>query len=463
VSCPPRPVGLPRRVVNTAAIAALARWERRVPYASPESIERRQRRRLRAMVRHGYETTRFWRAALDARGLRPEDVRDADDLARLPLLDGRLVRTRLDEFRSSGVPDGETVPLRSSGSTDEGVRKVVPWDRRAQLQKLPRSARDRAAIDVLAGEGWARKEAYLLPSASESRRLRRFWDEHLLLGVVRRERSWIPVDRSFEEIASRLRDACPSVVYSYGSFAEHFLGWAIDRGVELDRPRVWIYGGDTFSCEARRAVERALGFPVASTYQTVEAGRIGFECERREGYHVHTDVCVVRIVDEQGCDVPRGEPGEVVVSSLVNRATVLLNARLGDRAAWVAGPCPCGRTLPRLAGLEGRISEIVRAADGREWPAIVLKNRFKDVLDFALQVQIVHPTPGEIVWRVAPLSGVDAGAGAEALVRESRAFFGSGTRVEARLVERIPRTPAGKVPAVVTGRDGRSSGSGRRA
>jgi len=449
------PVGLPRRLVNTAEVAFLAWRERRVPYASPESIERRQRRRLRATVRHGYETTRFWREALDARGIDPRDVRSVEDLARLPRVDGRTVRTRLTAFRSSRIPDGETHDLSSSGSTDQGIRKVVPWDHRSQLLKIARSVRDRDAVEAIAGPGWARREAYLMPRRSASRSVRAFWDARLVTRGLRRERTWIPAELPFEEAVRRLLEARPTVVYSYGSHSERFLGRVLDRGVELPPLHVWIYGGDMFPAPRREAIEREVGFPITTTYQTVEAGRIGFECEAREGLHVHTDLVAVRILDPGGGDVRRGEVGEVVVTNLVNRATVLINVRLGDRAAWIEGPCPCGRTLPRLGGLQGRVSEIVRAADGREWSVIVLRNELADALSFALQVQVVQPRDDHVIWRIAPLESADARNGARGLERDSRALFGPGTRVEVRLVDRLPGTEAGKVPAVVRSGRGR--------
>jgi phenylacetate-CoA ligase len=74
----------------------------------------------------------------------------------------------------------------------------------------------------------------------------------------------------------------------------------------------------------------------------------------------------VRVVDEAGRDVPAGESGEVLVSNLVNRGTVLLNYRLGDQGSLAAEPgCGCGRTLPRLATLEGRRDDVIELATGR--------------------------------------------------------------------------------------------------
>jgi phenylacetate-CoA ligase len=66
-------------------------------------------------------------------------------------------------------------------------------------------------------------------------------------------------------------------------------------------------------------------------------------------------------------DAPRsaGEEGEVIVSNLVNRATVLLNYRLGDIARQLPDACPCGRSLPLLSFPAARAGDAIELASGR--------------------------------------------------------------------------------------------------
>jgi phenylacetate-CoA ligase len=201
--------------------------------------------------------------------------------------------------------------------------------------------------------------------------------------------------------------------------------------------------------DGRELIERGFHVPVLSTYQTVETGRLGFECEARSGFHLNVDLCAVRIVDDEGRDVEPGAAGEVVVSNLFNRATVLLNYRLGDRAVLATGPCPCGRSLPRLERLEGRVSEVVRLADGREVSSMILRNMVKDELAFALQCQVVQPQPERIVWRVVPLPGQGTEEARRALLDRTRRLVGPAVEVE--FVDEIAVTAGGKHLAVAPG------------
>lgn len=65
------------------------------------------------------------------------------------------------------------------------------------------------------------------------------------------------------------------------------------------------------------------------------------------------------MVDQNGDDLPAGESGEIVISNLVNRGSVLLNYRLGDLGRMSSEPCPCGRTFPVLTELEGRKEDLL--------------------------------------------------------------------------------------------------------
>src|SRR5690606_32190889 len=107
---------------------------------------------------------------------------------------------------------------------------------------------------------------------------------------------------------------------------------------------------------------------------------------------------------DAGRDVAPGEPGHVVLSNLVNRATVLLNYRIGDMATALEGVCDCGRTLPLMTGVEGRSDDLLRLPGGRivqGLNVVAILQKQPDVR----QVQIVHRAPDRFVLRVVPVPG----------------------------------------------------------
>ena len=126
-----------------------------------------------------------------------------------------------------------------------------------------------------------------------------------------------------------------------------------------------MYGADRLSDADRLLIETEFGVPVLSTYQAVEALRIAFQCERRHVFHMSLDQVAVRVVDANGKALGPGSTGEIVISNLTNRATVLLNYKLGDVVTLGGSPCPCGRSLPTIERIEGRADDLIVLPGGQ--------------------------------------------------------------------------------------------------
>src|SRR6185436_9202776 len=105
---------------------------------------------------------------------------------------------------------------------------------------------------------------------------------------------------------------------------------------------------------------------VIDNYGVTETGYIAFECPAGGGYHVCSESVLVELLDDDGNDVPEGEPGRVVLTSFYNFAMPLIRYAVGDLAVAAHGPCPCGRTLPRLATILGRQRNIFTFPDGSQ-------------------------------------------------------------------------------------------------
>jgi phenylacetate-CoA ligase len=443
-------VNLVRRLANTARVAALARRERAVPFWSPERIARRQTRRVRAIVEHAYASVPFYMESMRALHLTPRDIRSVGDLAALPLIDAAFVRADERRFLSSRVPATARRALKTSGSHG-GHRGDSWWDNDALLCKLAYLERDRVVIGRLLGRMTGHRQLYVLPRGAQSFLLRDWWTEWMVTPTRLATRLVEPAESPYERILDRLRAERADVVYSYGSSGEHFAQWLAARHERIDTPRVWCYGGDGMSVPARALLERQTGALVYSTYQASETGRLGFECEQRSGWHLNVDLCAVRLMDADGRPVTDGADGEVVVSNLHNRATVLLNYRLGDRAVMAGAPCACGRGLPVLRELLGRHTEVVRLADGRAISGLVLQATCMDALAGTLASQLVSESTGRVTLRIVPAPGTDL-AEIERRVRDViDERFGEGLAVSLEAVAALPTSASGKFARVVRG------------
>lgn len=436
-----------RRLRGSAYLAYHARGQARFPFRPIEAIERAQTRRVRRIVSHAYRTVPYYRETLDRLGLRPGDLGTAADLARLPLIEPGQVQRDPEYFVSSAQPLDRYLKLRSGGSS--GAPRTVYHDAAALLQNAAHTERSRSLLTPLFDRSLGYRVTRFSPPFGSTLEVQRFCEEHTLMPVkARTQRQVLSVLDPPEQNLPLLNDFKPALVMGYGSYLDLLAAHLGATNAPFHRPRAVLYGGDTLSAAARKLFAETLGIPVFSTYQAIEAFKIGFECERHAGLHLNLDLYPLRIVDPDGRALGPGERGDVVVSNLVNRATVLLNYRLGDVACLLPEACACGRSLPLLSFPLGRSDDLIELPSGRTVHPQAIRTLFTDE-EWIWQYQVVQRT--ETHFRVAVVADerVDREAIRARVAGKFAARFGDEIAVDI-VFEPIARTAGGKIRPVIS-------------
>lgn len=438
-----RPRPWPVRLAWTASLALRGRGQSRFPFLDPDEIRSARDRAVRRTIDYAWRSVPWYQEAMRDRGLRPEDLRTAEDLARLPLLESRDLQVRPDALASTGHRSDRCLTLRSGGST--GAPHGVRYDPGALIANVAHGERDRVLVARHVGRWAGYRQLSFAPPSASGPEIQAFVTERTIRPAgVRIERRTASVFDDFEASAARIDRERPDVVQGYGSYIGPLFRHIAADGRRRHRPWVVTYSSDGLPETDRALIEKELGIPVLGRYQAVEALRIAFQCGAGPWMHVNEDLYPVRIVDEAGNTVPDGEPGQVVISNLVNRATVLLNYRLGDRARRLPGTCPCGRTLPRISLPEGRLDDWVALPSGEALHPQAVRSLFTGEVG-VWEYQVIQETPTR--FRVNLV--VDPEADREELGRKVESKFairlGPGTNVDIAFVGALTRTPGGKV------------------
>jgi Coenzyme F390 synthetase len=213
------------------------------------------------------------------------------------------------------------------------------------------------------------------------------------------------------------------------------------------KPRVVFYDADELPERARRLIADEFGICILSAYQAVEAYKIGFECERHSGIHLNADLYPVRLVDDDLGEVTAGDSGEVVVSNLVNRATVLLNYRLGDVAHMLPAGCACGRTLPLMSFIEGRTDDWVTLSSGKAIHPQSIRTLFTDEKEVS-QYQVIQRRRDHFTVAFAGIA--ENSVLAERIVGRFKDRFGQAVCVDVAFVDAIEPSVGGKIRPVIS-------------
>jgi phenylacetate-CoA ligase len=438
------------KLCGSALTAWHARRERTLPYWPVARLAALQDRRVRAIVRHAYATVAHYRDVMDREELRPADFETAADLARLPIVTGAELSEAPERFLSSAWRGRDALELTTTGTT--GHFKRIAHDPNAVFAALAAGLRSRAAIAPLVGRQLGYRELVIGTPTGTNALVRRYQCEHLLPQLIGRlAPDLISPKLPIADIIAAINARRPHVIKSFGRLIGHLFRHATERGAPLHRPRLVVYGGDLMPDADRRLIEEHFGIPVYSTYQSCEFLRVAHQCERRAGFHVNVDQVAVRVVDATGRDVAPGQSGEVVVSGLVNRATVLLNYRLGDRATLGGQPCACGRTLPVLSSIDGRSEDLLVRADGECVHETVVLPRLYAVPGVR-NVQVVQHAIDRVDATLVVAANGDPARTVAGLRAALHDLLGRAEplRIEVSLAADIPHEPSGKFKAVVS-------------
>jgi phenylacetate-CoA ligase len=139
-----------------------------------------------------------------------------------------------------------------------------------------------------------------------------------------------------------------------------------------------------------------------------------------------------------------GEMGSILVTDLLNYAMPLVRYRIGDLGAWAGGECPCGRGLPRLERVAGRVTDFLVGSDGRLVSGVYLATYVVAQRPSLGQVQIDQRRAGAVTYRIKPGRDFHHRRDLEYLRATTRHFLGEGAVIDSEVVEDLPAEPSGK-------------------
>jgi phenylacetate-CoA ligase len=135
-------------------------------------------------------------------------------------------------------------------------------------------------------------------------------------------------------------------------------------------------------------LEKLWGAEIYSTYASSETITSFCECTAQNGGHLHPELAVVEIVDDDGKALQPGEAGEVVVTPLAIEGMPLIRFRTGDVSFLMNEPCTCGRSSARLGPILGRKKQMIKFRGTTLYPGAIYSvlDGIPDVGDYYVTV-----------------------------------------------------------------------------
>ncbi len=318
-----------------------------------EELKKLQGERLVKQFRRVYENVEFYRNRCKEAGVTPDDIKGLEDLHKIPF-------TSKDDLRATypyglfAVPMKDVVRLHaSSGTTGKSI--VVGYTQNDLGIWDDCCARQLTAIGI--GQDDFVQNAYGYGMFTGGFGLHG--------GATKIGATVIPVSAgNTPRQLTFMQDFGSTLLCCTPSYAA-YLGESLkDAGLSPDdiKLKAGIFGAAPWPEEMRRDIAKSLGIKAYDVYGLTEVlgPGVAFECSEQAGMHVNEDHFIIEIIDpETGKQVPDGQKGELVFTTITKEAFPLLRFRTKDICMVNSELCKCGRTFVRMAKPMGRTDDML--------------------------------------------------------------------------------------------------------
>ena len=304
---------------------------------------------LREAVRHAYENAPAARKKMDAAGIRPTEVRDVADLAKIPL----TRKADLKSIQKVELPFGGLAAVPPRAMRRIYVSPGPTYDPEGREETHWRWEKAFVAAGFRPGDIVQNTFMYHFSPAGL------MFDEALIrIGCI-----VIPAGVGNTEMQAQvMRDLSVTGYVGTPSFLLTILEKAREMGIGPGNGlmlQVALVAGEMLPESLRQRLREEFGIQVRQCYGTADVGSLGFECYEAKGMHIPDEIIMELLDPASENPVGPGEIGEVVVT-LPNATYPLLRFATGDLSVYSTDPCPCGRTSARLLRIVGRIDQVTK-------------------------------------------------------------------------------------------------------
>ena len=320
-----------------------------MPY---EEIRKMQNEKIVKQVRHVYDHVPYYRAKMDEKGVKPEDIQSVDDIKKLPFLSKEDLREAY-PYGLVAVPLSDCVRIQStSGTTGKRVvafytqHDINLWDECCARAIVAAGGTKDDVVHVCYGYGLFTGGPGLNGGS------------HMLGSLT------LPMSSgNTERQIQFMTDLGSTILCCTPSYAAYLAESIRERGViDKIKLKAGIFGAEAWTEEMRRDIEKSLHIKAYDIYGLTEISGPGvsFECSEQTGMHINEDHFYAEIIDpDTGEVLPEGSKGELVFTCLDKEAFPLLRYRTRDICVLSREECPCGRTHVKMSKPMGRSDDML--------------------------------------------------------------------------------------------------------
>jgi phenylacetate-CoA ligase len=398
---------------------------------SLEELRRYQMQKLSELLEFAYSYVPYYRDFFNEKKIHPRDIQSLDQLEIFPIIDKTFVNDNYQQF----VPEYDfkkLLPARTSGSSGENLAfKYTP-----DYLDIKNAANYRSY--KWAGKNWSDWVCALKAPRGDSRAPIQF-KRDIRSKTWRIDTAHLD-DASIDRIIDIINELGPAVVTGYPSIMYLIARVMRDKRKAFHKkPKAIFTVGEIFPDDMRNFIEEVIGTQTYDWYGVTEGCASAAQCEHG-GYHLNAEYCHVETIEKDNLS-------RIVGTNLVNWAFPIIRYDTGDLGELKEGRCPCGRGLPLMKPIAGRNTNFIYTSSGRKF---FWADFFSQIHDTPIrEYQIIQEEIDAIDLLYVPKPSFGR-SDLEGMIINLKRALGEQVTVNAKVVEKVERSPEGKYQVVVS-------------
>ncbi len=407
-----------------------------------EQFQNYQIARLRQLVSHAMQHSPYYRRCYTELKIDPSLIKSFADLQILPIIRKETFRQSNDLFVSRHVDRKQMWVAYTSGTTGTPLTAYFTHrcmqERFAFMERLyhwytPRPWRKRASFTgkLMVNPHQSKPPFHRINLALNQQ----LYSSHHL------------TESNLPHYADELRQFGPDQIDGIASPMYVVADYLIRSGhTGSVCPSVVIPTSETLWSFVRERLARGFQCKVANQYGSQEGAPLAYECPEG-GFHICPESGIFEILDSDGSSCQPETIGRLVVTSFSSEGTPLIRYDIGDLASWRGGVCLCGREMPLLRSIEGRVDDMFFTRERGVVPRV--DSAFKSMPSAIVATQVAQLAIDRFEVRIVPDPAMYKPEYGLALQEHLFDYLGRSVRIDLKVVPFIRRTVGGKMQAMV--------------
>lgn len=408
--------------------------------SSRREVDDYENKKLRMIVKHCYDSVPYYRKHFKRIGVSVNDIRNREDLHKLPILTREGVARNHNELLSICANPRRSMWVGTSGTT--GTPLKVLWDREVQdVEFAYVHAHWRWAGFSIRQRRATLRGNVVIPTSREKppHWILNMAERQLLMSAFHLKPDTI---ESYVEKLSRFR---PIALQGYPSSLYIAATLMQEAGLSVEVP-IAFTASEPLHDHYKERIEEVFGCRTYDMYGQTERVGMAVQCEKGS-YHIPPGYGVLEIVDEEGYPT-EGKTGKLLGTGLNNWLMPLIRYDTGDICLCSDDECECGREYPTIGKIMTKSEDIIVTPDGTSVSPSVLTHPFKNVKG-VIRSQIVQEKPELVIVKLMTNEAFSPSDG-KLIVSELGKRLGEDVSIELQIVDEIPYSGRGKFKWIVS-------------